>query len=55
MTGKPNLQISDLNPSLCALVKQIGHDQHAITHLATFLGGLDEVEVQKYLLARKGS
>jgi hypothetical protein len=54
ITGALDVQVSDLNPGLCALVKQIGDDAHAIAHLAAFLDGLDEVEVQKYLLARKG-
>jgi hypothetical protein len=53
ITGALDVQVSDLDPSLSALVKHIGNDAHAIAHLAAFLDGLDGVEVQKYLLARK--
>jgi hypothetical protein len=55
MTGEINVQVSDLNPSLSALVKQIEKDPRAIAHLATFLGGLDKVEAQKYLLGGKAA
>lgn len=51
MTGTLDVQVSELNPNLSALVKRIRSDPHAIAHLAAFLGGLDEVEAQKYLLA----
>jgi hypothetical protein len=54
ITGAIDVQVSDLDSGLSALVKQIGNDARAIAHLATFLAGLDEVEVQKYLLARRG-
>ncbi|WP_035356800.1 ATP-binding protein [Edaphobacter aggregans] len=53
LTGALDVQVSDLDPNLSALVKQIDNDSHAIAHLAAFLGGLDEVEVQKFLLAKK--
>ena len=53
MTGARDLQVSDLDPSLSALVKQIGNDPHAIGHLSEFLDGLDEVDVQKSLLAKR--
>jgi hypothetical protein len=53
MTGALDLQVSELDPSLSALVKQIGNDPHAIAHLSAFLDGLDEADVQKYLLVRK--
>jgi hypothetical protein len=54
MTGEINVQVSDLSPSLSALVKQIGNDPRALAHLAMFLSGLDEVQVQKHLLGGKG-
>jgi hypothetical protein len=54
ITGEVAVQVSELNPSLSALVKQIGNDPRAVAHLASFLGGLDKVEVQKHLLAGKG-
>jgi hypothetical protein len=54
ITGEVAVQVSEMNPSLSALVKQIGNDPRAIAHLASFLGGLDAVEVQKYLLGGKG-
>jgi len=53
MAGEIAVQVSDLNPSLSALVKQIGNDPRAIAYLATFLGGLDDVEIQKRLLSGK--
>ena len=55
ITGTRDLQVSDLDPSLSALVKQIAGDPYAIAHLSAFLDGLDEVDVQKYLLARKNN
>jgi hypothetical protein len=54
ITGEVAVQVSELNPSLSALVKQIGNDSRAIAYLASFLGVLDDVDVQKYLLAGKG-
>lgn len=50
MTGSLDIQVSALNPGLSALVRQIRSDPHALAHLADFLGGLDEVEAQKYLM-----
>ncbi|WP_197342280.1 ATP-binding protein [Ralstonia solanacearum] len=55
MTGSVDIQISELSPGLSALVKQIRTDPQALAHLATFLGGLDEVEAQKQLMAEKDS
>ncbi|KVQ84761.1 DNA mismatch repair protein [Burkholderia ubonensis] len=55
MTGSVDIQVSELSPSLSALVKQIQADPHALAHLAAFLGGLDEVEAQKQLMAGKDS
>ena len=55
MTGSVDIQVSELNPSLSALVRQIQTDPQALAHLATFLGGLDEVEAQKQLMAGKDS
>ena len=54
ITGEVAVQVSEMNPSLAALIKQIGNDPRAVAHLASFLGELDEVEVQKYLLAGRG-
>jgi hypothetical protein len=54
MTGNLDVQVSELNPSLSALAKQIQTNPHAVAHLAAFLGGLDNMEVQKRLLAKKG-
>ncbi len=53
LTGALDVQVSDLDPNLSALVRKIDKDSDAIAHLAAFLGGLDEVEVQKFLLAKK--
>lgn len=50
MTGSLDIQISELNPGLSALVRQIRSDPHALGFLADFLGGLDEVEAQKHLM-----
>lgn len=55
MTGSIDIQVSELCPSLSALVKQIRTDPHALAQLANFLGGLDEVEAQKQLMAGKNS
>lgn len=55
MTGSVDIQVSELNPSLSALVRHIRTDPQALAHLATFLGGLDEVEAQKQLMAGKDS
>ncbi|MFA7429558.1 MAG: hypothetical protein WCZ23_05350, partial [Rhodospirillaceae bacterium] len=53
MTGALGVQVSDMNPSLSALVNHLRTDPHAIAHLAAFLGGLDEAGVQKHLMAKK--
>lgn len=53
MTGTLDVQVSEISPSLSALTNQIRTDPHAIAHLAAFLGGLDEVDVQKHLMAKK--
>ena len=54
ITGEVAVQVSELDASLSALVKQIGNDPRALAHLTTFLSGLDEVDAQKRLLAGKG-
>jgi hypothetical protein len=51
--GTVDVQVSELNPSLVALVKQIRTDSYAISHLAAFLGGLDEASVRKHLLGKR--
>jgi len=53
MTGALDLQVSEVNPNLAALVRQIRADPQAVAHLAAFLGGLDEADVQKALLAEE--
>ncbi|GAB3025328.1 ATP-binding protein [Bowmanella dokdonensis] len=53
MTGSLDIQVSDLNPGLSALVRQIRSDPHALSHLADFLGGLDEAEVQRHLMTER--
>ncbi len=55
LTGSVDIQVSELSPSLSALVKQLRSDPQALAHLATFLGGLDEVETQKQLMAGSDS
>ena len=55
LTGSIAIQVSELSPSLSALVKQLRSDPQALAHLAAFLGGLDEVEAQKQLIARSDS
>jgi hypothetical protein len=53
MTGTLDVQVSRLSPSLSALVGLIRSDPDAIAHLAAFLKGLDEADIQKQLLARR--
>lgn len=53
MTGTLDVQVSEISPSLSALVNQIRTDPHAIAHLAAFLGGLDDADIQKHLMAKK--
>lgn len=53
LTGSVDIQVSEISPSLSALVRQIKTDPEALAHLATFLGGLDEVEAQKQLMIGK--
>lgn len=55
LTGSLDIQVSELSPSLAALVKQVRADPQALTHLAAFLGGLDGVEAQKQLMACRDS
>lgn len=55
LTGSVDIQVSELSPSLSALVKQLRTDSQALAHLAAFLGGLDEVEAQKQLMAGRDS
>jgi len=54
MTGTLDVQVSELDPSLSALVQLIRDNSDAVAHLAGFLGGLDEVDAQSRLMARKG-
>jgi hypothetical protein len=54
MTGSRDLQVSDLDPNLSALVQQISDDPQAIGRLSDFLGGLDEADVQSILLTKRG-
>jgi hypothetical protein len=53
MTGALDLQVSDMNPELAALVRQIRADPQALADLAAFLVALDEADVQKSLLPEK--
>lgn len=53
MTGNRDVQVSDLNPSLSALVDEIRGNSSAIAHLADFLDMLDQAGVQGSLLAKK--
>ncbi|TLU71230.1 ATP-binding protein [Lichenicoccus roseus] len=55
LTGALDLQVSDANFNLAALVKHIRSDQVAVAHLAAFLGALDEANVQIALLQGKAS
>jgi len=55
LTGSVDIQVSELSPSLSALVKQLRSDPQALAHLAAFLGGLDEVEIQKQLMTGRDS
>ncbi|MFC5698356.1 ATP-binding protein [Pseudomonas sp. GCM10022186] len=55
LTGSVDIQVSELSPSLSALVKQLRSDPQALAHLVAFLGGLDEVETQKQLMAGRES
>lgn len=53
MTGSVDIQVSELNPSLSSLVRQIRADSHAIAYLADFLEGLDNIQIQKYLMPKR--
>lgn len=53
MTGALDLQVSEVNSDLAALVRQIRADPQAVAHLAAFLGGLDAAGVQDALLPEK--
>ncbi|WP_298236590.1 ATP-binding protein [uncultured Azohydromonas sp.] len=53
LAGTVDVQVSEVDPGLSALVKQIRSDPQAVAHLATFLASLDKVEAQKQLMARK--
>jgi Histidine kinase-, DNA gyrase B-, and HSP90-like ATPase len=55
LTGSVDIQVSEISPSLSALVKLLRTDTQALAHLAAFLGGLDEVEIQKQLMVGRGS
>ncbi|HYF87131.1 ATP-binding protein [Azospirillum sp.] len=55
MTGTLDVQVSELDPSLSALVQLIRDNSDAVAHLAGFLGGLDEVDAQSRLMARKSN
>lgn len=54
MTGAFDLQVSDVDLSLSALVAEIADDPRAVGHLSEFLNALDAVDVQRLLLAKKG-
>jgi hypothetical protein len=51
MTGAVDLQVSDIDAALADLARKIGEDHVAAACLVAFLGRLDEVGVQKALLA----
>lgn len=53
ITGSLDIQVSDINPGLSALARQIRSDPHALAYLADFLSGLDEADVQKHLMAER--
>jgi hypothetical protein len=50
LTGAREVQVSDLDPNLSALVRQLGRDQQGLAHLAEFLISLDRLEIQKSLM-----
>lgn len=51
LTGATEVQISDLDPNLSALVKHLGKDPLALGHLAGFLISLDRLDLQQSLMA----
>ncbi|MDK1382895.1 ATP-binding protein [Ralstonia nicotianae] len=53
LAGTIDVQVSDINANLRALIKQIGSDQQALIYLAGFLSGLDHVDTQQALLAQQ--
>lgn len=55
MTGSVDIQVSEINASLFALVKQLRSDPQAIALLADFLGRLDDVEAQTQLMTKRDS
>jgi len=55
LTGSVDIQVSEISPSLSALVKVVRSDPQALAHLAAFLAGLDEMEIQKQLMTGRDS
>jgi len=55
ITGSLDLQVSEVNPNLAALVRQICRDPQGLSHLASFLVDLDDVDIQKHILAKKAT
>ncbi|MDY0872663.1 ATP-binding protein [Dongia rigui] len=53
LAGDVAVQVSEADPALSALVRQIGKDEATLSHLAAFLDRLDQMEVQKHLLNKK--
>lgn len=50
LTGATEVQVSDLDSNLSALVKHLGKDPQALGHLAGFLISLDQLRVQQSLM-----
>lgn len=53
LTGTKDVQISELNPKLLALMKHLRSDHDAIAHLADFLESLDSMGIQKHLIPKE--
>jgi hypothetical protein len=51
LTGSVDIQVSELDPDLSALVKHLGSDPHALERLAKFLDRVDQEAHRKQLLA----
>lgn len=55
LTGTVDIQVSELDPDLSALVKHLGSDPHALARLAKFLEHVDQEAHRKQLLADRSN
>ena len=55
LTGGVDIQVSELDPDLSALVQHLGSDSHALASLAKFLERVDQEAHRKQLLADRSN